>query len=114
MNTQVEPASNIQGDQNDLFPFYFPKVAERDVPMVIAQKWAQSSHYFFFYNGLTSKDSIQRFLRSQSLKTLENIAAAFDLEVIDLVSEKRKTEGVIVTVDDKETIVEAILSSVTC
>lgn len=111
---QLEPIENPQDGEADIFPFYFPTIAQRDVPMIIAQKWAQSSNFFFFYNGLTTKDRIQRFLRSQSMERLDSIAAAFDLEIIDLVSEKRKKEGVIVTPADKEIVVEAILSSVTC
>lgn len=111
---EAKVTSINEHSQEDIFPFLFPKAAERGVPMMIAEKWVRSSNYFFFYNGLTSKDAIQRFLRSQSILTLESIAAAFDIEAIDIVGEKRKTEGAVVTSEDKEIIVEAIVSSVTC
>ena len=99
-------------DQNDLV-FDFPSVKDRKVPMVIAHKWRDRSYWFFFYNGLCDPEAIERFLMAQNLDTLDCIASAFDLEIIDLVQEKRKTEGVILTPEDKPVIVEAILSSVT-
>jgi len=97
---------------NDLV-FDFPSINDRKVPRVVAQKWQHHSYWFFFHNGLCDPDAIQRFLMAQNLDTLDCIASAFDLEIIDLVSDKRKVEGVILTTQDKPTIVEAILSSVT-
>lgn len=95
------------------FPFDFPKASDRKIPLSIAQQWRRHSEYFFFHNGLCDPEAIQRFLMAQNIDTLDCIASAFDLEIIDLVSEKRKTEGVILTSEDKPIIVEAILSSVT-
>lgn len=113
---QLEPIENPQdGEVDDFFPFLFKTIKERslEVPAIIAQQYSKASHYFFFYNGLCTKDDIQRFLRAQPLKRLESISTAFDIEPIDLVSEKRKVEGAILSDQDKEIIIEAILSSVT-
>lgn len=102
-------------DTDETFPFLFPKMEERrkDVPSIIAQRWSDSSHYWFFYNGFCDHDSIKRFLRAQPLSTLESIAFSFDIEPIDLVSEKRRREGTTISKEDRMIIVEAILSSIT-
>ncbi len=118
MNThQLEPIDNMQeGEVDDIFPFYFKTIEQRskEVPGPIAQQWSRSSHFFFFLNGLCDKDSIERFLMAQTLSRLDDIASAFDIETIDLVGEKRRREGAKVTEEDRATIVESILSSVTC
>lgn len=102
-------------DVDDSFPFLFPTMEERrkSVPSIIAQKWSDSSHYWFFYNGLCGRDDIHRFLKAQPLHVLETIAASFDIEAIDLVSEKRKREGTTISKEDRMIIIEAILSSIT-
>jgi len=70
MNThQLEPIDNMQeGEVDDIFPFYFKTIEQRskEVPGPIAQQWSRSSHFFFFLNGLCDKDSIERFLITQS------------------------------------------------
>lgn len=111
------PPEAFEGPDNtdDLFPFLFPTQKERrkNVPSVIAQRWSDSSHYWFFYNGFCDRDSIKRFLKAQPLSTLESIALGFDIEPIDLVSEKRRREGTTISKEDRMIIVEAILSSIT-
>ena len=102
-------------DVDDSFPFLFPTLEERRkaMPSIIAQKWSDSSHYWFFYNGMCSRDDIGRFLRAQNLATLETIAASFDIEALDLVSEKRKREGTTLSKEDRPIIIDEILNSIT-
>lgn len=120
MNTreleQLPPeAFEGRDDTDDTFPFLFPTLEERRkvLPSIIAQKWSDSSHYWFFYNGLCDHDSIGRFLRAQPLEVLETIAASFDIEAIDLVQEKRRKEGVILSKEDRPLIIDAIMRSIT-
>jgi len=118
-NTELEQlppeAFEDPSGTDEIFPFLFPKMEERlgSVPMIIAQRWKDSSHYWFFYNGLCSQYDIRKFLRAQPMDTLDSIAASFDIEPIDLVSEKRKKEGTTVTDADRDIIIDAIISSIT-
>lgn len=118
-NTELEqlPPEAFEGPDHtdEIFPFLFPKMEERlkSVPMIIAQRWKDSSHYWFFYNGLCSQYDIRKFLRAQPMDTLDSIAASFDIEPIDLVSEKRKKEGTTVTDADRALIIDAIMDSIT-
>lgn len=102
-------------DTDETFPFLFPTLEERrkSLPSIIAQKWSDSSHYWFFYNGLCSQDDIRRFLKAQPLHLLESIAASFDIEPIDLVQEKRRKEGFTLSKDDRPIIIDAIMQSIT-
>ncbi len=112
----LDPQAFEDGEDIDAsFPFLFPTLEERrkTLPSVVAQQWSNSSHYWFFYNGLCSKQDIQDFLRSQPLSLLETIAASFDIEAIDLVSEKRKKEGVVLSKADRPILIEEILNSIT-
>jgi len=118
-NIELEqlPPEAFEGPDNtdDIFQFLFPTMEERkrSVPSIIAQRCNDSSHYWFFYNGLCNLDDIRRFLKAQSLATLDSIAASFDIEVIDLVSEKRKREGTTIGKKDRDVIIDTILSSIT-
>lgn len=112
---QLPPEAFEAPDTDDTFPFFFPTLEERrkTVPSIIAQQWSTSSHYWFFHNGLCNREDIRKFLQAQALQTLDSIAASFDIEPIDLVSLKRKQEGVILSKKDRQIIIDAILSSVT-
>lgn len=109
-------SKKIRADSiNDSFQFLFPTVEQRKakLPSVIAQKYSDASHYLFFYNGLTSRGEIRRFLRAQPLETLDQFAAAYDIESLDLVSQKRRREGTSLSDKDRPLIIKAIMDSVT-
>lgn len=103
-------------DDSDIFPFAFKTREQRqgEVSPMIAESWKKSSQFFFFFNGLCDRDSIKRFLKAQNTHTLDMIAAAFDMEMVDVVGEKRKREGVThITRADRDIVIDAILSSLT-
>ncbi len=103
-------------DDSDIFPFAFKTREDRkgEVSPMIANSWKTSSQFFFFYNGLCDRGSIKRFLKAQNIQTLDMIAAAFDMEMIDVVGEKRKREGVTaITKEDRTIVIDAILGSIT-
>lgn len=120
MNTaQLEPLSPeaFEGPDNtdDIISFLFPSIEERRavLPPAIAQQWKDASKFWFFHNGFCDRESIRRFLKAQTMVTLDSIAASFDIEALDLVNEKRKREGTAITKEDRDVIIEAIISSIT-
>ena len=108
-------AFDAPDDTDDIFPFLFPTMEKRreKVPSIIAQRWKDSSHYWFFYNGFCSKRDIHNFLKAQNIVMLDTIAASFDVESIDLISERRRKEGETISQSDRNIIIETILSSIT-
>lgn len=100
---------------DDSIPFLFKTLEDRRkeaLPNAAAQRWKDASYYFFFNNGLWTKDEISRFLRAQSFSTLDNIATAFDMEAVDISSQKRRKEGPSPQ-EVREDVVEAIILSIT-
>ncbi len=110
------PFCSKKNSSNEETPFAFPSYLQRQengTPPPIILQWRESSKFFFFNNALCTRKEIQRYLQAQTLTRLDNIAAAFDLEIMDLVSHQRKKEGVILSERDKKTIITAILMSIT-
>lgn len=100
----------------DSMPFLFPKRStriERGLPRKIVQQWADMSHFFFFLNGLTTKDAIRRFLMAQRIERLDEIAFAFDIIGDDLVSERERQEGLKLQEKHRGLIISEILASIT-
>ena len=103
-------------DLKDNIPFLFPKCStriENGLPRKIVQQWADMSHFFFFLNGLITKEAIGRFLMAQRIGRLEDIAFAFDIMGDDLLPERERKEGAKLQEKHRGFIVSEILTSVT-
>jgi hypothetical protein len=60
-------------------PYGFPSVEERARKKLFdeVRSWTTSSKYFFFNNGLITRDQIKRYLMAQSPDVLEFISLRF-------------------------------------